>query len=434
MDSFNAIGALFSVLYYLLTGFLIVTGFLQCFLGYRLFMTILSMIGLLLGGVVGLVFGVLLALQANDSSALVIVPFAGLLGACLGALIAPALRQLGVFATGFVPGFVVAGLLLGALGVQSMEAGMMMSAVAGMLAGLVALALDKLFIVVGTSFWGAVNLTVGFGLLGGGSLSPGMLFGMPPVGYLVMGGLSALYAAVAAHLFLIAFLTLLGILVQFGLTARIAALPTAQGQKSSGPKLPAPAIPARPAHTYSAGTLTGRPEAPRVDGPDPGLWQTRAREYATRGLGEAASQLQSDARRATEGGIRYGRERAIPYLATLWAGTVLPFLLDLGNRISDRLGVGPATPEASRPLQGTATTHGGGSLPAPVPTTRSAGLMREWSTLAPAPQSAVGTQEWDQMAQPTPAPPDVGVPATTPVSAEEEWEQLEPGAPPSRPW
>lgn len=434
MSALNAMGALFSVLYYLLTGFVILTGFLQCFLGYRSFITILSMIGFLIGGVVGLVLGGLLASQTDDSMALVGVLCAGLLGAGLGAFLAQAMHQLGVFATGFVPGFILAGLTLGALGVDSTDAIMVMSAVAGLVAGCMALALAKIFIVVGTSFWGAVNLTLGFGLLGSGKLSPGMLFFMPSVGSLFMDGLGALSTAVAAHLLLIAFLTILGILVQFGLTAKRAPTPQEQSQKALGRKPAAPATPASAPYAGMAGTATMGATAPAVNPPGAAWKSGQATEYATRGLGQAVSQLHRDVRGATEGGVRFGREQALPYLATLWAGTVLPFLLDLGNRISDKLGVGPATPGTSGPLAGRPTAPGAGSLPAPIPTTRSAGLMREWSALAPTPPNAASRQEWDALAPPAPAHPSAVAPTTTPLRAEEEWDQLEPGAPPSRPW
>jgi len=131
----------------------ILIGALQCFFGYRIFKVILAFIGFVIGAMLGGAGG-----YAASQEQLV-----GILCALLGGLIGAALMVLlyfvGVFLLGGLLGAGLGALLFVVGDSEPVPALLLILAVMG---GVVAILLQKLIIIVGTSFAGAWSVVGGF--------------------------------------------------------------------------------------------------------------------------------------------------------------------------------------------------------------------------------------------------------------------------------
>jgi Domain of unknown function (DUF4203) len=125
----------------------IVLGLLNCFFGYRLFKILLGIYGFVLGAI----FGAVIAGGLASGNTIVMI-VAALAGGLLGAGLMVAFYFLGVFVVGAVAGALLAGSIGTALGVDLPTFVVIIVAI---IVGLVALALQKIVIVLATAFSGA---------------------------------------------------------------------------------------------------------------------------------------------------------------------------------------------------------------------------------------------------------------------------------------
>jgi hypothetical protein len=136
--------------------FLLVSGLVACFAGYRFFRFILGLYGFIVGALVGS------SLVAAGNTIAVLV--AALIGGLAGALVLTLLYFVGVALAGAAGGVVLAQMFYAGLGVEARQVVVLIVAVVG--AGL-ALAFQRYVIIVATAFGGAwTALSVGLALLG----------------------------------------------------------------------------------------------------------------------------------------------------------------------------------------------------------------------------------------------------------------------------
>ena len=137
-------------------GATMVVGLIICFFGYRIFKVVLALAGCLVGGL-----GAAAAASAmSDQQSVVLV--AGLVGSLVGSVLAVGLYFVGVFLLGAGAG---AGLGVGLCIVMKAEPmadpARLLIAVAFVVGGVVALVLQKLLIILSTSFGGAWSISYG---------------------------------------------------------------------------------------------------------------------------------------------------------------------------------------------------------------------------------------------------------------------------------
>ena len=149
-------------------------GLVFCFFGYRIFRLVIA----LAGGIVGAGIGAGLGQFFSSALAVVVMTVAG---AILGAVAAFLLYRLGVFLVGLV---VFAGIGAAAMVAATGEPGVLVPLVAGVLGGVLALAFQKVVIVLYTALAGASLAAGGVGLILGtrtpGTIGPedGMIAGL----------------------------------------------------------------------------------------------------------------------------------------------------------------------------------------------------------------------------------------------------------------
>ncbi|MBZ0300871.1 MAG: TMEM198/TM7SF3 family protein, partial [Anaerolineae bacterium] len=130
---------------------LILFGVANCFYGYTYFRVLLAIWGFVLGGALGL--------SAASQASPVVILAAGGIGAVLGALLIYFVFRAGVFIVGAALGYALAIVLLTRLGIQG---NIPVLAVGGALvAGLLALMLNRAFIVLLTAIGGASSIVIG---------------------------------------------------------------------------------------------------------------------------------------------------------------------------------------------------------------------------------------------------------------------------------
>lgn len=183
--------------------FNILLGLANCFFGYRIFKILI----VLWGVVVGIILGGLGGLAAAGVGG-------GIVGAILGGgllgFLAYVLFFVALFILGASLGAVLAALGLAVCGVVIPPVFLIVPAVLG---GVLALVLQKIFIIVGTSFAGSASTVAGvMTLMGKGNELAGMFQSPPPASTFVN-----IYFPRIAGWFILA---VIGILVQFSLTAR----------------------------------------------------------------------------------------------------------------------------------------------------------------------------------------------------------------------
>jgi hypothetical protein len=141
-------------------GFLVLFGILNCFFGQRVFRVLLGIIGFMAGAA-------LLGAVGYDlfKGQLILVLLAAVVGGLLGALVLVVLYLAGVFVVGAQLGYLVGAAAYSAAGWKVHPAVLLIPAV---LAGVLAVVLQKFIIVLATSFAGAwIVLVSAFALLEG---------------------------------------------------------------------------------------------------------------------------------------------------------------------------------------------------------------------------------------------------------------------------
>ncbi|HET55639.1 MAG TPA: DUF4203 domain-containing protein [Ignavibacteria bacterium] len=172
----------------ILSVIMIIVGGLSCFYGFRIFRIIMAVLGFVIGG--------LLALIAGAST------FVAILWGIVGALLLYFLYILAVFLTGAVLGLLLGIILAGLL--QAFQAVLVFAILGFILGGIAAVILNKLIIILSTSFFGANWLVSGFLYL--------FLYNTRKIISQTMGVASIDYLAIA--LTLIVFV--IGVLYQYG--------------------------------------------------------------------------------------------------------------------------------------------------------------------------------------------------------------------------
>jgi len=181
---------------------LLVLGILNCFFGFRVFRVALA----LWGFAVGAVFAG--SLVPVDSGMLLRLS-AALVGGVIGAAVFSVLYFAGVFVAGAVLGFLLAAGIANALGMQP---NILIGLIVAVIFGLLALAVNKLIIILATSFGGAWSLVQVVALLSGQWQADEVVSAQHP-----LKGPSAL-----SPLAVLAWLALgaLGMFVQYRITAK----------------------------------------------------------------------------------------------------------------------------------------------------------------------------------------------------------------------
>lgn len=137
----------------------ILAGLVTAFFGYRIFRFVLFLTGFIIGGAAASA----LALAITGESGFAVLAF--LLGGFLGGAIGVSMYLVGIFLTGAAAGVVIAVALPLATGSQpswTVAAGL------GLVAGIVTLYIEKFFVIVSTSFSGALFAVLGFFAFRGG--------------------------------------------------------------------------------------------------------------------------------------------------------------------------------------------------------------------------------------------------------------------------
>jgi hypothetical protein len=127
-------------------GIAILIGALECFFGYRVFKTVLGLIGFLAGAILGAVIGY--SLSGNR----IVSILAGILGGFIGAGLLVTLYFVGVFVIGALLGGILAEMLFTLFSRSSVPVVIVVLAVIG---GVLAVIFQKFMIIVSTSFSGA---------------------------------------------------------------------------------------------------------------------------------------------------------------------------------------------------------------------------------------------------------------------------------------
>ncbi len=149
----------------LVTGtILLLTGLLLLGWGYKLFRLTMAVAGLLIGASLGWQIGMQLSPQGWFPIATSVV------GAVVLAALMPLVRKLGLFVLGFAAAWGVAMLVLGP---PSDAVSLATAAGAGLVGGVVGMFVEKLLLVVATSYLGAMAAVLGFGSMTGWGMEPG---------------------------------------------------------------------------------------------------------------------------------------------------------------------------------------------------------------------------------------------------------------------
>lgn len=150
----------------------IVLGLISCFAGYRLFRVVLAIAGFFIGAAVaGGLFWTFLPQQPEFLAVIV-----GLVGGIIGAVFLGFFYFAGVFVAGVALGVLLGSIIPVNMGWQRV----LVSIILGLLCGVLALALQKLLIVVATAFIGSWAVLGGLALLLGWAV-PVELVRQPPV-------------------------------------------------------------------------------------------------------------------------------------------------------------------------------------------------------------------------------------------------------------
>ena len=188
---------------------LIVVGAIACFAGYRVFRTLLALQGFVAGVIIWLALANGLTLAPGQET-LVRLIFA-LVGGLIGASLAMFLYTVAVFLSGAALGILIANSLAINSGEVTRLVLIVLLALAG---GIVALVFQKLFIVISTSFVGALLIVSGlYRLLGGREMGGNLL--MDPGLLLVPGASQSLGTLYFLLLLAGVVLTVAGFLVQY---------------------------------------------------------------------------------------------------------------------------------------------------------------------------------------------------------------------------
>lgn len=138
---------------------LIIFGFLFCFFGYIIFRILLAITGFILGGAIAVT-----ALSASGDGEVIILLGGFLFGGIIGAALLYILYFLGVFLVGAGFGALAASILLALAGVDSDTALVFILTAAGA-GGVIALILEKIIVILGTSLNGASSIVTGIAVL-----------------------------------------------------------------------------------------------------------------------------------------------------------------------------------------------------------------------------------------------------------------------------
>jgi hypothetical protein len=146
-----------------LIGVGILVGAVQCFFGYRIFKVILALVGFVLGA--GLAGFAGFALSQNQAVALL----AGLVGGLIGAALLVALYFVGVFLIGAWLGVLLGAVLC--IAAQS-EPVPVILLILGIIGGVIAVVLQKVIIILATSFGGSWSIVTGIAYFTTGAIDP----------------------------------------------------------------------------------------------------------------------------------------------------------------------------------------------------------------------------------------------------------------------
>lgn len=134
---------------------IILFGIVNCFFGYVYFRLLLGVWGFFMGGALGISL-------ASDAAPVVVLA-AGLIGAVLGALLIYLLFRVGLLIIGALLGYALTAALLAALGIN--ENILLLALGGALIFGILALVLNRVFIIVLTAFSGASAIITGVSLL-----------------------------------------------------------------------------------------------------------------------------------------------------------------------------------------------------------------------------------------------------------------------------
>lgn len=148
--------------YSIFIGFCILFGLLECFYGYRIFESVIILIGFIGGAVATVAFLGLVGLMSGGSGGggadgIIILIF-GFFGGALGGTLALYFYKAGVFMSGFIlsAGLAIMGFLAAQMAPQEIVV-----LIAGIIGGIIALKLEKLIIIISTSFLGGLIIVLG---------------------------------------------------------------------------------------------------------------------------------------------------------------------------------------------------------------------------------------------------------------------------------
>jgi hypothetical protein len=144
-------------------GLIILVGALQCFFGYRIFKFILGLTGFLLGGALAGAIGY------GISQEVAVAVLAGLVGGFIGAALMVALYFIVIFLIGALFGGVL-GAVLFAVAESNPEPAVLL--ILAVIAGVVALIIQKFMIIVSTGFGGAWSVVTGIAYFTTGAIDP----------------------------------------------------------------------------------------------------------------------------------------------------------------------------------------------------------------------------------------------------------------------
>ncbi len=149
----------FNKVFQLLHILIIVWGMADCFFGFRIFKLTLTLLGVVMGAILGIVIG-----WALFDGGLIAMSSGFILGGILGGALAFYVYLAGVFVLGFGVGFILAAPLLEPFGGSVIN----ILLVIGVLSGILSIFLVKVMIVVATAVTGAFRVVFGASYLMGG--------------------------------------------------------------------------------------------------------------------------------------------------------------------------------------------------------------------------------------------------------------------------
>jgi hypothetical protein len=179
---------------------LLVFGVVNCFWGYRIFRVVLALWGFVLGAAIGVAL-------AGDSGTLMVV-FVALVGGLIGAGVFVLLYFVGVFAAGAILGFLLTASLMN---VVMPEPNAFVAVIGALVVGLLALAVNKLIIILSTSFAGAWSLVQAAALMFSTAQADRVLAARGPFDLVSAMGMGAVIGWLV--------LGVLGVIVQYRVTA-----------------------------------------------------------------------------------------------------------------------------------------------------------------------------------------------------------------------